>query len=112
MIEFEVYIDTVLTNAILKWDELSKNLCSGDIKFKIISSYFGKNSYEWKIEFRTLMEYQRLDPREIKHRFDQIDINYKLKDVSRISKILSNIKDTFGLIGDFKSLDKIVESVS
>jgi hypothetical protein len=58
------------------------------------------------------MEYQRLDPKSIKLRFQQIDINKKLKGVAKVSNILISLKDKFGLTGEFVSLDNIVESVS
>jgi uncharacterized protein YeeX (DUF496 family) len=69
-------------------------------------------NFDWESEFRTLMEYQRLDSKTIKLRFQQIDINKKLKGVAKVSNILISLKDKFGLTGEFESLDNIVESVS
>ena len=109
---FENYIDTVFPNRIQKWDQLSENLCEGNLKFKEILDFFKNKNYDWESEFRTLMEYQKLDPKTIKLRFKQIDINKKLKGVAKVSHILIYLKDKFGLTGEFESLDKIVESVS
>jgi hypothetical protein len=57
------------------------------------------------------MEYQKLEIQTIKLRFKQIDINKKLKGVSKVSDILIDLKDKFGLTGDFESLYKLIQSV-
>ena len=62
---FENYIDTVFPNRIQKWDQLSENLCEGNLKFKEILDFFKNKNYDWESEFRTLMEYQKLDHKKI-----------------------------------------------
>ena len=92
-VAFDIYIDTVLPITIDQWDQLSKNICEGNLKFREILNNFKIKNYNWESEFRTLMEYQRLDPKMINLRFKQIDINKKLKGVSKVSYILLNLKD-------------------
>ena len=111
-VDFDIYIDTVLPNTIYKWDQLSKNLCEGNVKFREILNYFKIKSYDWESEFLTLMQYQCSELKMINLRFKQIDINKKLKGISKVSNIIINLKEKFGLTGDFESLHKIVESVN
>ena len=105
-------MDTVIPEAIAKWNELAKNLCEGNLKFSEIFWYMENFAKKWENEFRSLMEYQHLSSDIINLRLRQININKKLNGALKVSKILLDLKEKLGLTGEFQNLHKIYDSVS
>lgn len=105
------YLADILQPAYKDWINLACELSLGDMFFIKVNKYKKQLTKNLEAEFKKLMEFQKLDVKDINLRLKQINFYDQLKRISTIVRCLMKIKEDDQLRGDFSTLDKIASSV-